>query len=127
MFELQQAVDAYDFYHQQMAKCDEQLKQYMAVLPVRKAEMPVPPAPSSPATYTSNSSRSYKPRKRKGNQPCFDLEAELERILGVNATTINGIGAMTIQTVLAEVGPDLSPWKTEAHWASWLNLAPKAS
>jgi transposase len=27
LFELQQAVDAYDFYRQQMAKCDEQLKQ----------------------------------------------------------------------------------------------------
>jgi len=32
---------------------------------------------------------------------------------------------MTIQTVLAEVGPDLSAWKTERHWSSWLNLAPK--
>jgi hypothetical protein len=32
---------------------------------------------------------------------------------------------MTIQTLLAEVGPDLSAWKTERHWASWLNLAPK--
>ena len=32
---------------------------------------------------------------------------------------------MTVQTVLAEVGPDLSAWKTEAHWSSWLNLAPK--
>jgi transposase len=125
LFELQQAVDAYDFYHQQMAKCDQQLKQYMAVLPVRKAELPVPPAPSSPPTHTSNRSRSYKPRKPQGNQPGFDLEAELERILGVNATTIDGIGPITIQTVLAEVGPDLSAWKTEAHWASWLNLAPK--
>ncbi len=32
---------------------------------------------------------------------------------------------MTIQTVLAEVGPDLSAWKTAARWCSWLNLAPK--
>jgi len=32
---------------------------------------------------------------------------------------------MTIQTVLAEVGPDLSAWKTEGQWSSWLNLAPK--
>jgi transposase len=55
----------------------------------------------------------------------FDLEAELERILGINATTIDGINVMTVQTVLAEVGPDLSAWKTEAHWSSWLNLAPK--
>jgi transposase len=73
----------------------------------------------------SKTSRSRKPRKPKGNQPAFDLEAELERILSVNATTIDDINVMTVQTVLAEVGPDLSAWKTEAHWSSWLNLAPK--
>ena len=125
LFELQQAVDAYDFYRHQMAKCDEQLKQYMAVLPGRKAEMPAPPIESSSATDKSKSPGSRKPRKPQGNQPGFDLEAELERILGVKATTIDGINVMTIQTVLAEVGPDLSAWKTESYWASWLNLAPK--
>jgi len=125
LFELQQAVDAYDFYRQQMAKCDEQLKQYMALLPARKVETAVSSAELSPATDMSKTSRSGKPRKPKGNQPAFDLEAELERILGVNATTIDGINVMTVQTVLAEVGPDLRAWKTEAHWSSWLNLAPK--
>jgi hypothetical protein len=28
---------------------------------------------------------------------------------------IDGIDVLTIQTVLAEVGPDLSAWKTEQH------------
>jgi hypothetical protein len=28
----------------------------------------------------------------------------------------DGIDIMTIQTVLAEVGPDLSAWETERHW-----------
>ena len=125
LFELQQAVDAYDFYRQQMAKCDEQLKQHMALLPARKVETVVSSAEPSPTTDRSKTSRSGKSRKPKGNQPAFDLEAELERVLGVNATTIDGINVITVQTVLAEVGPDLSAWKTEAHWSSWLNLAPK--
>ena len=43
----------------------------------------------------------------------------------MNPISIDGIDVLTIQTVLAEVGPDLSAWKTERHWASWLNLAPK--
>jgi transposase len=121
LFELQQAVDAYDFYRQQMAKCDEQLKQHMALLPARRVETLVSSAEPSP-THMSKKSRSRKPQ---GNEPAFDLGAELERILSVNATTIDGINVMTVQTVLAEVGPDLSAWKTEAHWSSWLNLAPK--
>jgi transposase len=124
LFELQQAVDAYDFYRQQMAKCDEQLKQYMALLPARSVETIVSSIEPTP-TDMSKKSRSRKPRKPQGNEPTFDLEAELERILSVNATTIDGINVMTVQTVLAEVGPDLSAWKTEAHWSSWLNLAPK--
>jgi transposase len=121
LFELQQAVDAYDFYRQQMAKCDEQLKQHMALLPARRVETLVSSAELSP-TDMSKKSHSRKPQ---GNEPAFDLGAELERILSVNATTIDGINVMTVQTVLAEVGPDLSAWKTEAHWSSWLNLAPK--
>jgi transposase len=108
-----------------MAKCDEQLKEYMALLPARKVQTLVSPAEPSATPDRSKTSRSRKPRKPKGNQSAFDLEAELERILGVDATTINGINVITVQTVLAEVGPDLSAWKTEAHWASWLNLAPK--
>ena len=43
----------------------------------------------------------------------------------MNTKSIDGIDIITIQTVLAEVGSDLSAWKTEAHWSSWLNLAPK--
>jgi hypothetical protein len=126
LFALQQAVDAYDFYRRQMAQCDQQLQQYMAALPSREAGAESVAAESSPTAGPSLAQRrSRPPRKPKGNQPGFDLAAELQRILGVDATTIDGIDVMTIQTMLAEVGPDLSAWKTEGHWSSWLNLAPK--
>jgi hypothetical protein len=96
----------------------------MAALPTR--DLPAPAsAPSLPSTKPGKQRRARKPRKPKGNQPAFDLATELERILGVNPIMIDGIDVLTIQTVLAEVGPDLSAWKTEQHWASWLNLAPK--
>lgn len=123
LFELQQAVEAYDFYQKQMAQCDQQLQRYMAALPSRepeaaRAEITEPISPRSLA-------KKLPPYKPKGNQPAFALEAELTRILGVNAKMIDGLDVITIQTVLAEVGPDLSAWKTEGHWVSWLNLAPK--
>jgi transposase len=124
LFELQQAVDAYDFYQQQMKKCDQQLRRYMAALPTRAPVPPAASAPSLPSAKEGKQGRAHKSR-RQGNQPAFDLAAELERILGVNPITIDGIDVLTIQTVLAEVGPDLSAWKTERHWTSWLNLAPK--
>ena len=43
LFELQQAVDAYDFYQKQMAECDTQLQSYLAVLPTREV-LPTRPA-----------------------------------------------------------------------------------
>lgn len=127
LFELQQAVEAYDFYRQQTAQGDEQLQKYLAALPTREAA-PQPPAAEAPVA-TGGERRPHrarrKPRKAKGNQPGFALNPELQRILGVDATTIDGIDVITVQTILAEVGPDLSAWKTERHWSSWLNLAPK--
>jgi transposase len=126
LFELRQAVEAYDFYRQQMRKCDAQLEPYLAALPTRPPVAAPPPAeiPQAPPPRPVRRASS-KPRKNPGNQPALDLRTELQRILGVDATGIDGIEVMTVQTVVAEVGADLSAWKTERHWASWLNLAPK--
>jgi transposase len=56
--------------------------------------------------------------------PKFDLGGELQRIMGVDLTRIDGIDVMVSQTLLSEVGLDMSRWKTEAHFASWLGLCP---
>jgi hypothetical protein len=78
---------------------------YMTALPTRET-VPATPAPIPQPTTTE---RRKRPRsnKPKGNQPAFDLAAQLERILGVSAQRIDGIDVMTIQTVVAEVGTDL--------------------
>ena len=51
MFELQQAVDAYDFYRKQITQCDSQLKQYMVALPTREA-LPTTPTATEPVAAT---------------------------------------------------------------------------
>lgn len=127
LFELQQAVEAYDFYGQQITACDLRLQQYLAALPSREPVPPEPQAAEAATTRGKAGTRGVRSRvpKRKGNEPPFAIESEQRRILGVDATSIDGINIMTVQTVLAEVGSDLSPWKTERHWSSWLNLAPQ--
>lgn len=42
----------------------------------------------------------------------------------MDLTRIDGIDVMIAQTLLSEVGADMSRWKTEAHFASWLGLCP---
>ncbi|MFN7649193.1 MAG: transposase, partial [Acidobacteriota bacterium] len=33
--------------------------------------------------------------------------------------------AMTVQTLIAEAGLDMSRWPTEYHFVSWIGLAPR--
>jgi len=112
LFVLQQEVDMYDTYQKRIAECDQQLQKQLArltgVTPPGKAPTPKPKA---------------KPAAAK-NAPRFDLSSELQRITGVDLTRIDGIDVMTAQTLLSEVGLDMSRWKTESHFASWLGLCP---
>jgi transposase len=67
--------------------------------------------------------KTRKKPKPKRNEPTIDLKAELKRICGVDLTSIDGIN-ITAQTILSEVGTDMSGFPTENHFASWLGLTP---
>jgi transposase len=41
---------------------------------------------------------------------------------GTDLTRIDGIDVMTAMTILSEAGSDMSKWKTEDHFVSWLRL-----
>jgi transposase len=67
------------------------------------------------------------PNKHKGrakHAPRFDVRAALFRWAGVDLTRIGGIDVSTALKVLAELGADLSKFKTDKHFASWLGLCP---
>lgn len=127
LFELQQAVDSYDFTQRQLQACDEQLQQYLAELPTHPLAAPAASsaAGAEPGNKPKRARRSVGQKKARGNAPQFDLRAELTRIAGVDLTSIDGIEVMTAQTILAELGPDLSAFPTEDHFASWLGLCPR--
>ena len=123
-FELQQAVDPYDFLPRQVAACDLQLQKYMAALPSREAEGAPRVAPTPVAVEAGVRPRKAKTKKRSPNAPTFDLAAELRRAIGVDWLTIEGIHVMTAQTILAELGPDRSAFPTQSNFTSGLGLLP---
>lgn len=115
LFSLKQEIDRYDFCQRQIAECDLQIQPHLDKMPSR---------PSETAGEVQPSAAPRKKKRAKGNSPQFGLDKELVRITGVDFTRIDGINVMTAQTIISEVGLDMSHWKTEAHFASWLGLCP---
>jgi transposase len=123
LFELRQSLEAYDFYQQQLAACDRELAQYTAAVASReRPETPAVPAGAA-VLPAAKPARRVKPRRK--HHPGFDLAGELQRTMGVDLTRIDGIDVHTAQVIFSEIGPDFGAFPDEAHFASWLTLAPR--
>ncbi len=58
-------------------------------------------------------------------EPKFDVRAPLHRITGgVDLTQIPGIASLSALQLFAEIGPDMSRWPSQKHFASWASVAP---
>jgi len=113
IFELQQALQAYDFFQQQIKDCDVQIEMlYAAFEP--KVDVDEKPLPSP----------KRKRNKPEGNAPDFNLRLYLYRMAGVDLTQIDGIDVLIAQTVLSEIGLDMSRWDSVKHFTSLLSLCP---
>jgi len=111
LFALQQALALYDFYTEQLAACDAELERQFSNLKPISADLP--PLPPS----EKNDSHSK-------NAPSYDARSYLYRLTGVDLVAISGLNESTVQTIISEIGPDLSAFPTEKHFCSWLGLAP---
>ena len=43
---------------------------------------------------------------------------------GVDLTQVDGLEALSVQSILTEIGTDMSKWPTVKHFTSWLGTAP---
>jgi transposase len=114
LFVLQQEQDGYEFCLKQMAECDQRLEHYLGEQQDG----------SHGASLPEEKRKERLRKKKKGNAPQFDLRAELFRLTGTDLTQIDGIDVTTTMTILSETGWDMSKWKTEHHFVSWLRLCP---
>jgi transposase len=113
LFVLQQELELYTFYQQQMAHCDLEIEAYLNRLPdqVDLATDP-PPKPKRGS------------KRPQSNSPAFDVHSHLYRLCGVDLTQIPGLGASSVLTILSEVGFDPTPFPSANHFVSWLGLCP---
>ena len=113
LFILKQAVELYDDYTAKLRECDAQIeRQFAAMKPRFESDDPSPPMPP------------VKPGSKSKNQPAYNVRAHLMRLTGVDLVPVTGISASLAQTILSEIGTDMSRFPTVKHFCSWLGLAP---
>src|SRR5438094_917443 len=124
LFVLHQEVALYDVYQQRIAECDQALQDHLKGFADRITDTPA--EGDAPSATSRHRPRSTPKRRRKAGShaPQFDLSRELHRISGVDLTRIDGVDVGVAQTLISEVGLDMSRWQDEHHFASWLGLCP---
>jgi transposase len=111
---LRQEMELYQSYQDKIAECDHQLRKHLQSLASR-VDLQAQPLGARPKGK----------KTPRGNTPKFDLRSELYRITGIDWSQVNGIDVQIAQTVITEVGVDLSSFPSERHFASWLGLCPR--
>jgi predicted transcriptional regulator len=97
LFSLRQAVELYEFHQEKIADCDRQILEQLKSFDAQNAPNDAPPS---------------------------SVDEALQCMSGVDLTSIDGIDTNTALKILAEIGTDMSRWKTAKHFASWLGLSP---
>ena len=115
MFTLRQSLSGFRYYQQLIREVDDEIESQMGELRSKAPEGTTVPERTKKAPYQR---RHYEPAT-------FDLRAELYRVFGVDLTDIPGIGAGTAQTILCELGTDISHFPNASAFASWLGLCPE--
>jgi transposase len=114
LFVLKQSLELYDFYTAQIRACDSEIQQQFSAMKPRwtadASQKRVPTLPIKP--------------KRTKKSPAVDVRSEAIRLTGVDLVALDGLSDSLVQTLLSEIGTDMSKWPTEKHFASWLGLAP---
>lgn len=113
LFVLKQSLALYDFYTGQVNDCDGAIQQQFSTMKPcweYSADVPVP-------TKTNR-------RRRRKNEAPEENRTAIIRLTGVDLAAVGGIGVSLAQTILSEIGTDMTKWPTDKHFTSWLGLAP---
>jgi transposase len=113
LFVLKQAVDLFDYYTAKLAECDRKLEQQYQTMESRgEPNAPLPDLPPA------------KPDSKSKNALSFNARAQIARVIGVDLVAVMGLSAITVQTIISEIGTDMERFPSVKHFCSWLGLAP---
>jgi transposase len=112
LFELSQCYRLHLTHRQMIDECDKKIEELLAEQIASKNDGVLPDEKKTKRKVSSKSKVS------------FNLTAYLNDILGVNVTDIVGISELSALSIISEAGVDMTKFKNEHHFTSWLGLAP---
>lgn len=115
LFILKQALELYDYYTGQLEACDAQIERMYALTRLEWEAGELKPL----STRKRNAHSKNAPKDQQA------IRQHLKRVSGVDVSVVDGFGVSLAQTVIMEVGTDMTKFPSEKHFCSWLGLAPK--
>ena len=113
LFNLKQHMAMYDSGARQIAVYEEEIQRRMQeVTPAGRKDAKAPPLANREKRKT------MKKRDQEGKRQA------LYRVMGVDLTTIDGIGVETVEVLMSEYGTEMSKFPTEGEFVKHVGLAP---
>jgi transposase len=113
LFELKQCYQLYCTHRQMINECDKEIETQLIEQVAFKNDGVIPEIPNMKRKISGKKSRVP-----------YNLTAYLNKISGTNVTEVTGISELSALSILAECGTDMTKWKTQHYFTSWLGLAP---
>src|SRR5215475_9608700 len=110
IFTLRQSLASYRGYQKMIDECDQEIRRQLEQM-----------QSATPSPDTTNQLPAE--TKPKSSSQAI-LQSELKRIFGVDLTKIPGIRVGIAQTLLGEIGPDFTKFRSPSAFASWMGLCP---
>jgi hypothetical protein len=127
LFALKQNMDAGRFFQGQLADGDLQIESGLkAMASAEKASAPpAPPKPVPAAVPGAEGARKKRSRPLHGNNALtLDFSEQMRRICGVDLMKVCGLNLLSGLMIVAEIGVDMSRWRSAKAFSSWLGLCP---
>lgn len=110
LFALRQAYQSWCFYQHQIAECDKEIEKHLEDITKNK-RLPEEIKKAKPIRHN-------KPEIEEFHEKMIKLAD------GKDASQLPGLTDYSLMKIVAEIGTDMSAWKTCKHFTSWLGLSP---
>ena len=127
LFALEQAMQRYDFFEQQIEDCEARIAaQIDDLTPPDDSADDATSDETPPPGATGAASKTASHRSGGSKHAVHDkaLTMALHSMMGVDLTAIPTIGTGIALTIASEIGPDFSAFPSAQHFCSWLGVAP---